>query len=311
MKNVILTGATGFIGSWLALELLNHDIEVTVIVRRKDRLLNDILRNPKCHVIEKSLEDIAPEDFPEADYDVFYHLAWAGVSPEHKNDVSTQLGNISNAIRALEVCNKIHCKLMIAAGTVAEYVFCDNVMDVYARQSPNDMYGAAKVSAHYFLEVRARQLNQPFIWSVIPSTFGERRTDNNIITYTIRSLLRGEKPKYGNLTQMWDFLYVAEVARAFRYIGEKGIPGKVYGIGSGEYFPLRHYIEKIRDYIDPELPLGIGEVPSMSNQTFSSCVNTYELVKDTGYVSKISFEEGIKKTINWFREIGGGTVSKD
>ena len=95
---------------------------------------------------------------------------------------------------------------------------------------------------------------------------------------------------------------MAEVARAFRYIGEKGIPGKVYGIGSGEYYPLRHYIEQIRDYIDPSLPLGIGEVPSMSKQTFSSCVNTYELVKDTGYTVKVPFEVGMKRTIEWFKK---------
>ena len=65
MKRAVVTGATGFIGSWLVQELLSHDIEVTVIVRKKDRLLKDIAENPKCHIVEKSLEDISSEDFPE------------------------------------------------------------------------------------------------------------------------------------------------------------------------------------------------------------------------------------------------------
>ena len=58
--------------------------------------------------------------------------------------------------------------------------------------------------------------------------------------------------------QMWDFLYVGEVARALKLIGEKGISGKTYGIGSGVYRQLKDYIMKIRDIIDPQLELGIG-----------------------------------------------------
>ena len=136
---------------------------------------------------------------------------------------------------------------------------------------------------------------------VIPSTFGERRHDNNIITYTITSLLKGQKPTYGNLNQMWDFLYVKEVVRAIYLIGEKGKTEKVYGIGSGEYRPLKDYIEIIRDLIDPELPLGIGDVPALSEKTFSSCVNIYDLSKDTGFIPQISFYEGIKKTIEYYK----------
>lgn len=99
----------------------------------------------------------------------------------------------------LEKANHVGCGTFLATGTVAEYALCDNVIDMAARQTPNDFYGAAKVSAHYFMEVRARQLEQPFIWSVISSTFGERRIDSNIVTYTMETLLKGDKPIYGNL----------------------------------------------------------------------------------------------------------------
>ena len=85
--------------------------------------------------------------------------------------------------------------MFIATGTVAEYALTTDVMDLSAKQSPNDMYGCAKVSAHYFLEVESRKIKQPFIWTVIPSTFGERRIDNNIITYTIKKLLSKERPQ--------------------------------------------------------------------------------------------------------------------
>lgn len=301
MRKAIVTGATGFIGSWLVPELLNSGYNVTAIVRNPDKLLSEIRNNKNLITVKKDLKELLIDDIPTNDYDVFFNLSWMGVSAEQKNDVQLQTSNIPLGLHSLQVCHDLNCKLFIATGTVAEYALTTDVMDLNAKQNPNDMYGCAKVSVHYFLEVAARKLNQPFIWAVIPSTFGERRTDNNIITYTIKTLLDGQKPQYGNLEQMWDFLYVSEVVRALRLIGEKACPGKVYGIGSGQYKPLKDYIMQIRDIIDPSLELGIGDVPSMSKQAFSSCVNIYELIRDTGFQPNVSFEEGISKTVQYWK----------
>ena len=101
---------------------------------------------------------------------------------------------------------------------------------------------------------------------------------------------------------MWDFLYVSEVARALRYIGEKGMAEKTYAIGSGVFKPLKDYIMQIRDIINPELELGIGEVPSFSNRAFSSCVSIYDLTKDTGFVPEVDFVTGITRTIKYYQK---------
>lgn len=300
MKKAIVTGATGFIGSWLAVDLLQAGYEVTVIVRNPDKLIPEIKNNGNTFLINKDLNDLSVEEFPTKDYDIFIHLGWAGVSSEQKNNIQLQVSNIFAALNALKICNKLQCKLFLSTGTAAEYALTDDVINLNARQCPNNAYGAAKVSVHHFLCAEARKLGQPFIWVVLPNTFGERSTDNSIITYTIKKLLNEQKPIYGNLEQIWDFLYVSEVARALRLIGEKGRPGKIYGIGSGLYRPLKDYIYKIRDMINPQLELGIGEASSLSGQSFSSCVNHYDLMKDIGFYPMVSFEEGIKRTINYW-----------
>lgn len=307
MKKAMITGGTGFVGKWLTAELLKHGIDVILLVRklpvkeesfRQDSPQGEHIR----HILYDSeeYERLCAEE--QGAIDAFYHLAWGGVSAEEKNDCEIQLNNINFSVRMLELAGRLKVGKFIATGTVAEYSMCESIMDVNARQTPNDMYGAAKTAAHYMLETRARMLGIPFIWAVLPSTFGEGRRDSNIITYTIVSLLRGEKPRYGDLMQMWDFLYVAEVARALRYIGEKGIPEKNYAIGSGVFRPLKHYITAVRDIINPALPLGIGEIPSYSKKAFSSCVSIYDLTKDTGYIPEIAFEEGIKRTIPYYRD---------
>ncbi len=304
MKRAIITGATGFIGSWLALELLKHNYEIVLIVRNKKKLLSQIISSNNCMIIEKEIDDITKEDFDKkvVSYDMFFHLAWAGVDPTYKNDAHCQIKNILMSMSALNLCKTLNCNRFLVTGTVAEYVFSDGNIDVSSRESPNDIYGAAKVSVHHFLEVHARQLGQAFNWIIIPSTYGERREDNNILTYTIKELLRGNIPTYGNLEQMWDFLYVGEVVKAIRLIGEKGKTNKTYGIGSGEHNPLRYYIEKIRDIINPELKLEIGILKEMSQRTYSSCVDIQSLVNDTGFVPGISFEKGIRKAILYYKK---------
>lgn len=304
MQRAVVTGGTGFIGSWLIQELLEKNIEVIALIRTPNLPIAELENSNKLLKLvvydSKEYESLKTQLFQ---IDAFYHLAWAGVSSELKNECNLQLENIRLSLQMLDYAKEIGAGRFIGIGTVAEYSFCENIMDVNARQTPNDMYGAAKTATHYMLETRARILQIPFNWTVIPSTFGEGRKDNNIITYTITSLLRGERPSYGYLQQMWDFLYVKEVVRALWLIGDRGQASKNYGIGSGVFRPLKDYIVLIRDIINPDMELGIGDIPSYSDKVFSSCVSIYDLTKDTGFVPEIGFEEGIRRTIGYWREM--------
>lgn len=301
MNKVIVTGGTGFVGFRLIKELLEHNIEVIALVRNSNSVQFDsLIKKERLRIIQYHSKEFNELNGAE-EIDAFYHLAWAGVTSDQKNNIRVQLENINFSIEMLEYAKKIDVKRFIAMGTVAEYAFSENVIEAsYARQTPNDMYGATKTSVHYILEIYARTLEIPFNWVVLPSTFGEGRRNDNIITYTITMLLQGKKPQYGMLTQMWDFLYVGEVARALRLIGEKGHYEKTYGIGSGNYRQLKDYILEIRDIINPDLELGIGMLPSLSDKAFSSCVNIYELTKDTGFKPMVTFEEGIRMTIPFY-----------
>lgn len=305
MKRVVITGATGFIGSWLVKEMLQNQIEVVALVRdKRTNRFDDLENRNMLRLIQYHTVEFMELEKESSTIDAFYHLAWAGVSTEQKNDGQLQLDNIHFSMEMLEYAVRIHAKRFFGMGTVAEYAFSDNTIEANgSRQTPNDMYGAAKTSAHYMLEAYARILKMPFNWIVLPSTFGEGRRDDNIITYTITTLLQGDRPKYGMLMQMWDFLYVGEVVRALRLVGERGISGKTYGIGSGVYRQLKDYIVKIRDIIDSSLELGIGDLPSLSDKAFSSCVNIYELAKDTGFEPQVTFEEGIRRTILYYKNL--------
>ena len=119
MRRAIVTGGTGFIGSWLIQELLNKGVKITAIVRNRARLLDCYSHNSNITIIEKDLAALEKEDFPQREYDVFFHLGWSGVAPEDKNKIDLQLQNIAMSLHTLEVAARIGCHRFIASGTVS------------------------------------------------------------------------------------------------------------------------------------------------------------------------------------------------
>ncbi len=299
MERVVITGANGFIGRHLVREMARQGTEVTAVVRNKKGL--DDCADGRVVIVETA--DYERADLRRGGYDVCYHLAWGGVDARQKKDLSLQMHNISLAVSAMQMAKRCGCKKFVGVGSIAEYRLYDHPINCSEEQTPLDFYGAAKAASRHMLDVLARQMEMPFIWAVLSSVYGEGSGDNNIIVYTVKELLAGRKPRFGPLTQMWDFLYITDVVRALRMLGEKAVGGRTYGIGSGRYAPLREYVTKVRDMIDPKLELGIGEL-SDHRSVFSSCVETYDLKRDTGFCPEVSFEDGIRKMIDFYKTVG-------
>jgi nucleoside-diphosphate-sugar epimerase len=303
MKTVLVSGANGFIGRHLVDKLLIENKKVFAITNKDKNYFSgevisikiDLLNKEEINGIISTIKDRI---------DVFYHCAWNGVAPEYKMDAQEQIKNISIGLNALYFCHEIGCRNFINLGTVAEYVKNNGLINGQCVPSPADLYGATKTAVRYILQAYAHSMDIIFINTILCSTYGEFRNDDNIISYSIKKILKGEKPIYGDLDQIWDFLYVKDVAKALFCIGEIGLRKEdiTYSIGSGIFMPIFNYIIQIRDLINPELPLGIGEIKQKYKNIKNSCVDTFLLQSNTGFIPDYSFKEGIKKTIKYFRE---------
>ena len=147
--------------------------------------------------------------------------------------------------------------------------------------------------------IECQKLKIKHIWMRILSIYGPYDGEKTMITSTIRKLLAGEVPEFTKGEQLWDYLYSKDAGRAMLLLGQKGVDGRIYPIGSGKTKPLHEYIELMRDAIDPELLLAIGAIPYAPKQVMHLCADISQLTEDTGFVPEISFEEGIKETIEW------------
>lgn len=298
---VIITGANGFIGSRLANEFAENDVTVYAIVKDNLENVSNII-NSNIHIIYCNLDNINELCEKKEIYncDVFYNFAWNGVSTLFKNDFDIQYKNIQLSMKMIEVAKRVNCKKFVGIGSTSEFAYSEDLICGNEVPSPSDYYSVAKVATRLFCELFAKKNNMKFNWVLITSVYGPGRDDNNLITYTIKSLLRNETPEYTNLDQQWDYIYIDDVIRALYLIGIYGKDNQIYSIGSGKERQLKEYVYEIRQLIDPKAELKIGSIAHKTNQIDNSLVDISKLINDTGYSESVTFEEGIKKTIEYF-----------
>jgi len=302
MKKALITGADGFLGRNLVHFLLARNVEIWAVVYPGSNIFQNV-ENSLLHVISLDLNDVFSyvQFFPK-NIDVMYHFAWQGVRPEQRVDLDLQMKNIPMTLDCIKFATRIGIKKFVFPGSTNEYMYYGKPLNKDAIPSPSNAYGATKVALRYLCHEYAKINNIDFIYTIITGIYAADRRDNNVIFYTIDKLLRGEKPTLTKLEQLWDYVYIDDVIDAFWAIGEKGKADAVYAIGHGDNWPLSRYIDIIHQKINPELPLGIGEIPYTGDKLPSSCIDLTDLERDTGYVPKIDFEMGITKVINNIRE---------
>ncbi|WOO35453.1 NAD(P)-dependent oxidoreductase [Anaerocolumna sp. AGMB13020] len=298
MKKVIIMGANGFIGSHLAIMFLKENWDVYCLVQNKSNFELD-----GSNIIEFELNKLNElEGKLPTNADLFYNLAWIGVSSTYKNDFEIQSQNIAHSLEALKLAEKLKCSKVIYPGSVSEYAYAETPVNGRNLPCPADMYSACKTSVHFICDLYSRQNNLEFLWVLIPSIYGPGREDNNIITYAIKTFLSNKKPSFTKLEQMWDYLYIDDLIAALYLLGQQGIGGKTYVVGTGNSYPLSKYIEIIRDIINPSLPMGIGELPYKTTKVDNSIVDITLLTEDTDYKPRYTFYQGIVNTIEYFKK---------
>lgn len=319
MKRAIVTGATGMIGTALTKILLNARVEVVAVIRpssgHRERFVKEMdrLGNVKenLHIVTADLSEIGSDEalasikraFKSESCDVVFHLGWEGTFGEGRNDAELQARNVSDTLELAWLSYRMGADVFVGTGSQAEYGRVSNgeKLSWVTMTKPETEYGKAKLRAGIESRAICRSLRVRHIWCRILSVYGPGDSSGTMVMSGIYSLLRGERPQYTRGEQLWDYLYADDAAAALYALASDGVDGKVYALGSGRVRPLREYIEIIRDTVNPAADIGIGELPYPPGQVMYLCADVSDLQKDTGFEAGTTFEEGIKKTVEWAR----------
>lgn len=316
MKRVIITGPTGAIGMALTEYLCDRGIQVIAVVREDSQRKRYIMESDNVAVVNCSLEEMAqlPQRVTQVmEYknwdknrviDVFYHFAWDGTFGASRNDMYLQNRNVRYALEAVDAAAELGCKTFIGAGSQAEYGRFEGKLNAKTPVFPENGYGMAKLCAGQMTRLQCIEKGIKHIWARILSVYGPFDGSKTMVMSTIGKMLNGERVSCTKGEQIWDYLYSKDAAQMMYLLGERGISGKTYCLGSGNPKPLKEYIETIRKIVSPNAEIGYGDVEYSPRQVMYLCADIQELIEDTEYSFEYTFEQGIKQTIEWYREIG-------
>lgn len=303
MKKVIVTGANGFIGTALCRELSNQGISVIAVVRNEEENFSNIKNLNGIKIVYSDLSEFKNlhEKISDRDIDVLYHLAWVGSAGPLRGKADVQFNNIKYTCDTVEACSKMNCKRFVFASSIMEYEI-EAVMATDATPGINTLYSSAKVSADYMARTIAGSLGVDYIRAVISNIYGPGELSPRLVNTSIRNLLKGEHCVFSAGEQTYDFIYIDDAAKTFVAIGEKGVTNRTYYIGSQNPKPLKEFLCELRDQVDPNIEIGLGEIPFNGVSLTYNEFNIHAVKEDTDFVPTVSFAEGIQNTIKWIKE---------
>lgn len=302
MKKAVMTGGSGPIGLALIRKLLSENIEILLFQRKDSARCKYLPKNDLLHIEYYALEELREYVPEEKDYDVFFHLGWANTKREMRSKIKEQNKNISYSCDAVDLAHKLGCHTFIGVGSQAEYGRQDKPLADTMLCEPENAYGVMKLCACYTTRILCKRYNMRHIWTRVLSGYGTYDNVDSMLISNILNSLNGRPLKFSRGEQIWDFVYMDDIAEALYLIAEKGNTNEIYPIGSGEARPLKDYIEILCEKLGESMESGLGKIPYSEEQVMHLEADISKLKKDTGWMPKVSFEEGIERVIKFYRE---------
>ena len=301
MNNVIITGANGFLGGALARKLLKNGCKV-IAIGTNEKQLAELCKYGNCVPIVASFDNYnnLPKLITGRDIDIFYHFAWAGGFTTAIKDYKLQLLNAGYAGDAVIAAHEIGVKKFVYANSYNQYEIANFLTAETFEPRYTCIYAAGKTAASLICRTLAYNLGIQYSAALVPMPYGENNYSKLLVNVVISSFNNGVAPKLVEGNNLYDLVYIDDIADAFVAIGESGKHMKEYYVGHRKLKTFREWITLIRDNIAPEICLKFGEYRDNQQIDYSK-VDLELLFKDTGYECKADFNETIIRTADWVR----------
>jgi NAD dependent epimerase/dehydratase len=309
MKKILVTGASGFIGSHLTELLVDEGFEVTAFVHYNSTgswgWLERLKVKNEIKVVAGDIRDYDSVVSSMQDIDTVFHLAaLIGIPYSYLSPLAYIKTNVEGTYNVLQAAKNMELENIIVTSTsetygTAQYVPIDEKHPLVG-QSP---YSATKIAADQIALSYFRAFQLP-VRVVRPfNTYGPRQSARAFIPTVISQMLGGMKEiKLGNLTPTRDLTFVQDTVRGFLEIAlSKSTVGEVTNIGMQREISMSELVELIGSVIGQEISIITDEQrmrPEMSEVERLFCDNT-RIRQNTNWKPNYNIEHGIQETVSW------------
>jgi len=311
-KKILVTGGFGFIGSWISEALVKKGHIVYVV----DDLSGGYRENIKIKNFSYSLFDLRDEKkvddlFKREKFDLVHHLAahpHEGLSLYCPVDIFTTTCNAS--INVFKACVNYDVERVVFYSSMSRYGH-GNFQPPFSEEypaNPVDVYGVAKVAAENVLKVFSEAHGLKYVTLVPHNIFGPRSNladpYRNVLMIWINRLLRG-KPFYiyGDGTAKRAPSYIEDIVEPCIRAGfDDKVVGEVINIGASKAYTLNEIAKIVLEEFPSDLqPI---HLPGRICEVKEAYCTVEKSIKLLGYRDKTTLREGIRKTIEWAKEVG-------
>lgn len=317
-RNVLVTGATGLLGSWLTQELVRIGARVTILLRdtvpQSYLASSGILR--EVNIVSGDLADYFTvlRAVNEYEIDSIFHLgAQTIVGTASRSALSTFESNIRgtwNLLEACRTCSKLVRSVVVASSDKA---YGSHLTLPYTEETPLQgrfPYDVSKSCADLLALSYFESYRLPVGITRCGNLFGGGDLNfSRIVPGTIRSVLKGDRPVIrsdGKFVR--DYFYVEDACEAVLKLAEqldqRELQGQAFNFGNEKPLTVLDLVNSILMLMErPDLkPLVLNEANNEIREQYLDCTKARSLL---GWRPKFSIEDALKRTIQWYRELFG------
>lgn len=309
MKTVLVTGGAGFIGSCFVRHILKKHPDYKVI--NLDALtyagnienLDDIKDNPNYTFVKGNICDknLVRELISGADCVVNF-AAESHVDNSIKHPEIFIETNVQGTLNLLQAAREYKIQRFLQVSTDEVYGTLGKTGYFYETTplSPNSPYSASKASADMLVRAYFETYKMPVLNTRCSNNYGPYQYPEKLIPFFILKLLRGEKvPVYGDGLNVRDWLYVYDHCEAIDVVLHNGKVGEVYNIGGHNEKTNMEITRLILSAMDKD-ESSIQYVEDRLGHDRRYAISNDKITSELGWAPSITFEEGIKITIDWY-----------
>ena len=319
MKKILITGATGFIGSHLCELMVRKNFKVIAFDRYNPNYnLGNLSKSKYKNDIEFIFGDIRDYDSvvkASKNVDFIFHLAaLIGIPYSYNSPLAYIKTNVEGTYNVLESSKNNNIEQTIISSTSevygsAQYLPMDEKHPLVG-QSP---YAASKIAADQLTLSYFRSFKTP-VKIIRPfNTFGPRQSSRAVIPTIINQCLNEKVIKLGNIRPRRDYIYVEDTAKAYlEILKKKNLLGKIINVGTGNDYSVKEISNKIQKILNIKKEIKIQKKRQRKDSSEVShlkCDNSL-LKANTNWKKSNSFENHLRQTIAWYKENSDPDTSK-